>query len=530
MLRRPFGRRRSLEDTEEFMVQRRNVFRLFAACALGSALMAGCLAGEEDLAEEVGSTAAPLVAAPADRAIQDQYIVVFKDKVGVQNMKSAMGRVSLASRGSRVQMQYNIIPAFSARLMPEDVESLRHNPDVAYIEQDQLMHATASKPAAGELDLDRHDHCPGQDDGSFNDNGCNGSGVLVYIVDTGIRATHSDFGGRVNTARGFTAINDGRGTTDCNGHGSHVSSTSAGTQFGMASAATLIPVRVLDCAGSGSNAGVIAGVNHVANNCADGERCVANMSLGGGASAALDAAVAAAVDSGVPFAVAAGNESQDANNSSPAREPKAITVGCASDSGYPATSNSNSVSRCSFSNFGNRVDIWASGLSILGADDASDTATQTISGTSMSTPHVTGAIAQLLSCQGNLSSAQVEAQLDAKSIANSMSNESGGQDLFLCSDFNDADGNACACGGNPPPPPPDGSCEGRCGEFDQGASCQCDDQCVIFGDCCDDFGDVCVADPNSCVQNDTCGGQAPGGCFCDGACQIFGDCCPDGPC
>jgi aqualysin 1 len=473
------------------MIQMRNVFRLLAAGAVSSALAVGCVTGDEDSTEEVGTTVAPLIAAPAADAVADQYIVMFKSKVGVQNMKSAMGRIAFANSDSRIQNEYTIIPAFSARLMPEDVEVLRHNPDVAYIEQDQMMHATATKPAAGQLDLDRHDHCPATDDSVFNDNGCNGSGVLVYIVDTGIRATHQQYNGRVNTARGFTAINDGRGTTDCNGHGSHVASTAAGTGFGMASAATLVPVRVLDCAGSGSNAGVIAGVNHVANNCANNERCVANMSLGGGVSATLDAAVAAAVDSGVPFAVAAGNESRDAINSSPAREPKAITVGCASDSGYPGSTNTNSVTRCSFSNFGNRVDVWASGLSILGADDASNTATQTISGTSMSTPHVTGAIAQMLSCRGLLTPAQVEAQLDLKSISGAISNESGGQDLFLCSDYNDADGNACACSGNPPPPPPGDSCQGRCGNFDPNRSCQCDNACVQFGDCCADRQQVC---------------------------------------
>ncbi len=475
------------------MVQVRKVFRLVAVGALSSALVVGCITGEEDLTEEVGSTAAPLIAAAAGNAIPDQYIVVFKDKVGVEGVGAAIDRISFASSVSRVEHQYSVIPGFSARLAPEDVEALRRDQDVAFVEQDQMMFATATKPASGQLDLDRHDHCPGVDDNVFNDNGCNGSGVLVYVVDTGIRATHQDFGSRVNTGRGFTAINDGRGTTDCNGHGSHVSSTAAGTAFGLASAATLIPVRVLSCAGSGSNAGVIAGVNHVANNCAGNERCVANMSLGGGVSAALDQAVAAAVDSGVPFAVAAGNESRDANNSSPAREPKAITVGCASDSGYPATTSSGSVTRCSFSNFGSRVDVWASGLSILGADDASNTATQTISGTSMSSPHVAGAIAQMLSCQGNLSPTQVEAQLDTKSISGAMSNESGGQDLFLCSDYNDADGNACACGGNPPPPPPPpgDSCEGRCGDFDPAESCQCDSQCTFFGDCCDDFQEIC---------------------------------------
>jgi subtilisin family serine protease len=473
---------------EELMVHTRNAFRLIAAGALSSALVVACVADDDDFTEEVGSSVAPVIAAPAANAIPDQYIVVFKDTVGLKGAATAMSRVSLSSAGSRIQHQYTIVPAFSARLMRGDLDALRRNPDVAYIEQDQLMFASATKPANGELDLDRHDHCPVADDGVFNDNGCNGSGVLVYIVDTGIRATHQQFTGRVNTSRGFTAINDGRGTTDCNGHGSHVASTSAGSGFGLASAATLIPVRVLDCNGSGSNSGVIAGVNHVANNCG-GARCVANMSLGGGASATLDSAVAAAVDRGVPFAVAAGNSNVDAINSSPAREPKAITVGCSSDSGYPGNSNSNSVVRCSFSNFGSRVDVWASGLSILGADDASDTATQTISGTSMSTPHVTGAIAQMLSCKGALSPSQVEAEMDFKAVKGAMSNENGGQDILLCSDFNDSDGNACACGGAPPPPPPPppgDSCQGRCGTFDPTKTCQCDQLCTIFGDCCAD--------------------------------------------
>jgi subtilisin family serine protease len=510
-------------------VQGRNLFRLFAAGLMSSMLVTGCAGVDDDFTAAVDTTMAPLIAAEPANAIPNQYIVRFKDSIGAQSIDAAMNRISLKKAGSRIQHRYTVVSAFSARLAAEDVEALRRNPDVAYVEEDQVMRIAATKPAAGELDIDRHDHCPGLDDSSFNDNGCNGSGVLVYIVDTGIRATHQDFGNRVNTARGFTAISDGRGTTDCNGHGSHVASTAAGTQFGMASAATLIPVRVLGCTGSGTTAGVINGVDHVRNNCGSAEKCVANMSLGGGASATLDAAVANAVAAGVPFAVAAGNDSQDASNFSPAREPSAITVGCASDSGYPATTSSNSVTRCSFSNFGARVDIWASGLSILGADDGSNTATQTISGTSMASPHVAGAIAQMMSCKGKLTPAQVEAGLDTKSIAGAMSNEQGGQDLFLCSDFNDGDGNACSCGGGGNPPPGD-TCEGRCGNFDSAKSCQCDDQCDSFDDCCPDFDEFCGIDPDSCLDNDACGGQAPGGCWCDSSCASFGDCCSDGPC
>jgi aqualysin 1 len=425
-------------------VQARKLIRFAAAGMLTGSIIAGCATeGDEDF--EVSTTVAPLMAADAAVKVPNQYIVVFKDTTGGKSSSAAMSRISLTSAASRIDTQFDIIPGFAAQLAPEDLEAIRRNPDVAYVEEDQLMFATAIKPAAGQLDLDRHDHCSITDDSSFNDNGCNGSGVLVYIVDTGIRATHAQFGTRVNTARGFTAINDGRGNTDCNGHGTHVASTAAGSGFGMASAATLVPVRVLDCAGSGTNAGVIAGVNHVGNNCATTERCVANMSLGGGASAALDTAVTNATNRGVTFAVAAGNSNTNANTSSPARAAAAITVGALSDSGYPGTTNSGSITRATFSNFGAVVDIWASGLSIQGAWMTSNTATQTISGTSMASPHVAGAIAQMLSCRGRLSAAQVEAQLDLKAVRGAISNEQGGQDLTLCSDFNDADGNACAC-------------------------------------------------------------------------------------
>jgi subtilisin family serine protease len=423
----------------------RNLICLAAASVLSSVLVVGC--GTEQDEPDVSSTMAPLYKADDAARIDGQYIVVFKDSVALsgKGMNAAMAGVSLRSESSKIDVQYDVIPAFAAKLEPEDLDAIRNNPDVAFVEEDQLMYATAVRAAASPLEIDRHDRCPATEDSSFNDNTCNGAGVLVYVVDTGIRATHDQYNGRVNTGRGFTAINDGRGTTDCNNHGSHVSSTAAGRTFGMASAATLVPVRVLGCDGSGTNAGVIAGVNHVANNCGATERCVANMSLGGGASTALDNAVTTAVNRGIPFAVAAGNSNTDASTSSPARAPAAITVGSLGDAGYPAGANSNRIARSSFSNFGTRVDIWASGSSVLGATAASNTSTASFSGTSMASPHVAGAIAQMLSCRGRLTASQVEAQLDAKAIRGAISNEQGGQDLTLCSDFNDADGNACAC-------------------------------------------------------------------------------------
>jgi subtilisin family serine protease len=471
-------------------VKARNLFRFAAAGVLSSSLIAGCATVEEDFA--VDTTVAPLVTVGEDVRIPGQYIVVFKDTVGEKSLNAAMNRVSLKSTSSRIQHQYTVIPGFSARLSPEDLDSIRRLPEVAYVEQDQLMFATATKPSSGQLELATHDSCPASEDNVFDDHNCNGTGVLVYVVDTGIRATHNDFGGRVNTGRGFTAINDGRGTTDCNGHGSHVASTAAGTQFGMASGATLVPVRVLGCDGSGSNSGVINGVNHVRTNCAAAEKCVANMSLGGGVSSALDSAVTAAVNAGIPFAVAAGNSNANVSGFSPARAPAAITVGCASDTGFPGTDNSASITRCSFSNFGAGVDIWARGLTILGADDGSNTATQTISGTSMSSPHVAGAIAQMLHCQGDLTVGNVEAILDSSAISGAMSSSpslQGAQNLYLCSDF-DGGTDSCACGGGGGPAPV----------------------------------------PGGCVESNSCGGEADAGCFCDSACVQFGDCCPDGPC
>ncbi len=212
-----------------------------------------------------------------------------------------------------------------------------------------------------------------------------GAGVTTYIIDTGIRADHVEFGGRVTS--GYTAISDGVGSNDCNGHGTHVAGTVAGSTVGVAPSATLVPVRVLSCSGGGTIAGVIAGINWTIANHLPGVPAVANMSLGGGYSPALNSAVAAAVADGIVFAVAAGNENADACGVSPASEPTAITVG----------STTSTDARSSFSNYGPCLDIFAPGSSILSAWITSATATDTYSGTSMAAPHVAGAAAVLLS-------------------------------------------------------------------------------------------------------------------------------------
>jgi subtilisin family serine protease len=241
-----------------------------------------------------------------------------------------------------------------------------------------------------------------------------GTGVTAYIIDTGIRFSHNEFGNRATS--GFDAV-DGGAADDCNGHGTHVAGTVGGSTYGVAKGVKLIAVRVLSCSGSGSNAGVIAGIDWVTADHQPGQPAVANMSLGGGASTALDAAVNRSIAAGVTYAIAAGNgnqagRAQDACNYSPARVPGAITVG--------ATDKTDT--KTSWSNYGNCVDFFAPGLGITSAWYNSNTATNTISGTSMATPHVAGVAALYLQSHSSETPTQVRNALYAattKSIVKS---------------------------------------------------------------------------------------------------------------
>jgi len=479
----------------------------------GAALIASCAADTDDVAS---NSVAPLVGQGSTDAIPNRYIVVYKDGVTSDLVSQSADRMKALGDSSSVERTYSVIPGFAATLTPKALDSLRRDPDVAYVEQNATVHLdTVHDVGNGPDGLDRIDQRQLPLDGQYDDFGRDGSGVDAYIVDTGINASHVEFTGRVGNGADF--VDNDTDPDDCNGHGSHVASTVGGTNFGVAKGVTLHSSRVLDCNGSGTIDGVIAGIDFVRTDCAsNGRVCVANMSLGGGFSQALNDAVASAVASGVVFAVAAGNENQDACNTSPASEPAAITVAAKDDSDV----------RASFSNFGSCVDLFAPGVSILGANIGSDNATQTISGTSMATPHITGAAALIRGSNPGLSPDQVLAAMVASASVNCIGGVNGSPNILLFVDF-DAGQFDCNGGGGG-----GDSCEGRCGQFDPNASCQCDDQCVNFGDCCGDIDQVCggQADPNSCVQNDTCGGQAPGGCFCDAVCTQFGDCCPDGPC
>src|SRR3954468_16162371 len=263
---------------------------------------------------------------------------------------------------------------FTAQMTEEQAEQLSDDPRVAFVEEDSVVEAlvTQSNPPWG---LDRI----GQRDLPLNaaySYTRTGAGVNAYIIDTGIRRTHTQFGGRAFV--GFDAVGDGQNTNDCNGHGTHVAGTVGGSTYGVAKNVRLFAVRVLDCSGSGSNSGVISGVDWVTNN--HQSPAVANMSLGGGASSALDQAVNNSIASGVTYAIAAGNSNVSACTQSPARVANAITVG--------ATGQNDA--RASFSNFGTCVDLFGPGVNITSSWSTNDTATNTISGTSMATPHVAG--------------------------------------------------------------------------------------------------------------------------------------------
>lgn len=285
-----------------------------------------------------------------------------------------------SGRGAQVDAVYRFaLTGFAAR-MPEDVaERLRRDSRVALVERDGEVRATSvqSDPPWG---VDRVDQRTNPIDGTYTYD-TDAAGVTIYVLDTGIRASHTDFGGRV--VGGYTAIKDGRGTADCNGHGTHVAGTAAGGRYGVAKAATLVPVRVLDCNGSGSWSGVIAGIDWVTGNHQAGAPAVANMSLGGSTSSSVDSAVRNSIADGVTYAIAAGNDNTDACRTSPARVTEALTVG--------ATTSSDN--RASFSNKGTCVDLFAPGASITSDHHKSDTATATMSGTSMASPHVAGVAA-----------------------------------------------------------------------------------------------------------------------------------------
>ena len=377
----------------------------------------------------------------AQRPVEGQYIVVLKDSVAsMANENARTPRVADVARqmagqhGLKVRQSYgHALRGFVVQANEKALEKLLLDERVALVEEDGYVSINATQSGAT-WGLDRIDQASLPLNGSYTYN-TTAAGVHAYIVDTGVLGSHTQFSGRMGN--GYSAISDSNGTNDCNGHGTHVAGTVGGTTHGVAKGVTIHPVRVLGCDGSGTNSGVIAGMDWVAANHV--KPAVANMSLGGGASTATDNAVTNMVNAGVTVVVAAGNDNANACNYSPARAAAAITVG----------STANNDARSSFSNYGSCLDIYAPGTSITSAWYTSSTATNTISGTSMAAPHVAGVAALYLADNPNATPAQVTSAITGGATPNKVTDAKTGSPNLLLNSL-------LGGGGGTTPPPPTG--------------------------------------------------------------------------
>jgi len=379
--------------------------------------LAACGPGLEEATQAVSPLSTHGKLLRVERAVPGEYIVVFHETpgLGVESV-TATADAMAAAHGGKVLMTYgHALKGYWARMTEAQARALAADPRVSYVQENGFVSINTTQTGAT-WGLDRVDQRDLPLGSSYVYN-ARGTGVHAYIIDTGIFQTHQEFTGRIGN--GYDVMTPGGNATDCNGHGTHVAATVGGTTYGLAKNVTLHPVRVLDCQGSGTEAGVIAGVDWVTAN--RQSPAVANMSLGGDANQALDDAVTRSISAGVTYAIAAGNDTANACLYSPARTPAAITVG--------ATNNTDA--RAWFSNYGTCVDIFAPGEDITSAWNTSNTATNTISGTSMATPHVVGAAALYLERHPTATPQQVRDALVTNGTSGKVTNPGTGSPNVL---------------------------------------------------------------------------------------------------
>ncbi|KAF9974480.1 hypothetical protein BGZ73_002104 [Actinomortierella ambigua] len=342
------------------------------------------------------ASAAPLIST-AGTPVPDSYIVVLKGGNTAESFQSKFNEIARRQNGRgktpSISRKYKAIPGFAAELNKGALDELLASPEVDYVEQDQIFTISASQTAPPSWGLPRISQRDRNLSAPYYYQDAAGEGVTAYIIDTGVYVEHTDFGGRASF--GYNAVS-GSANTDENGHGTHVAGTVGGTKYGVAKNVKIVGVKVLDAQGSGTTAGVVAGMDWVISK-ARGTKAVANMSLGGGKSTTLDNAANRFYSANIPLFVAAGNSAYtSACNQSPAGASQAFTV-AASDS---------SDRFASFSSYGTCVEIIAPGVGITSAWINGPSSTNTISGTSMATPHVTGAAALLISAEAGLTTSQ----------------------------------------------------------------------------------------------------------------------------
>ncbi|KAA9165786.1 S8 family peptidase [Amycolatopsis acidicola] len=354
-------------------------------------------------------------------AVTDSYLVVLKDtgtnrdftpksEVKADILSAAQNLVG--KYGAQLSKTFSsALHGFSIHADEQEAKRLAADSNVAYVVQNHIFHVSDTQQNPPSWGEDRVDQADLPLDSSYTYS-TKADNVTAYVIDTGVRSTHETFGGRVSGGKDF--IDNDDDPNDENGHGTHVAGTIGGSEYGLAKGVKIVPVRVLDADGSGTTEQVVSGIDWVADN--HSGPSVANMSLGGSQDDALDQAVSGAIAKGVTFAVAAGNEGADADTSSPARVPEAITV-AASDK---------TDKQASFSNYGSVVDLYAPGVDITSSWGTGDTATNTISGTSMATPHVTGAAALYLADHPDATPAQVSDALTSSATPDKISNATEG--------------------------------------------------------------------------------------------------------